>query len=214
MKVAVVSCNIGGIDPVREFPEQSVPCEYYYFTEKNLPFPLVHFDNRMKGKYLKTQMHRYIDADVFIWIDGSVEVISRDFVKECLYRHRCGEVAISRHRDRDNIHDEFEFIFNHIKAGNKYLIERYGSQPMAAELEYINDMVSVKEDLPLFNCFFFVQSNTRIVNEAFNEWWDKILRYSCFDQALFTTEVFTRTSVNLIDNDTVDAIIKRHKHIK
>src|SRR6478609_3164649 len=138
-RVAIVTANIGGIDeifpPIKQFHEY----ELCYFTENTLPFPLPHLNNRMKGKYFKTQAHRFLDHDVFIWIDGSIEVISKDFIKTCCDELSRYDVISSLHAQRKTPYKELEYVIDKMKAGDKYLLRRYARQPLYREYDFYKD---------------------------------------------------------------------------
>src|SRR6478609_8274236 len=184
-RVAIVTANIGGIDeifpPIKQFHEY----ELCYFTENTLPFPLPHLNNRMKGKYFKTQAHRFLDHDVFIWIDSSIEVISPNFIEICLANLEEHDVVITRHEQRKNVYEELEYIIGKMKAGDKYLLKRYAKEPFYKEYDHYKQS-GLPKTIPLFNCFFFARHNNAQMNAMFDEWWNEILCYSNFDQTAFS----------------------------
>lgn len=212
MKVAIVSCNIGAIDEIRPPCKQSVPFDLYYYTESTLPFPLPNLDARMKGKYLKTQMNKFVEPyDFLIWIDGSIEIIAEDFVDCCI---KClgkyGQILIEPHSQRSNVYDELEYIINKMKAGDRYLLKRYARQPLYQEYEFYRSK-GLPKDYPLYQCSFFAIRNDREGDELLNDWWDAIIRYSNFDQTQLSYALW-RNSTRVEKIDTKDLFI-RHKHL-
>lgn len=210
MKVAILTANIGNSgDAIYPPVTQSHEFELFYYTENTLPFPLPNLDNRIKGKYFKTQAHRFLNHDVFIWIDGSIDVISNDFVEECCNLLKNADVVSSLHEQRKSPYDELVYIIDQMKQGNRYLLKRYARQPLYKEYEFYKEQ-GLPKDYPLFNCFFFARKNTTAINTAFDTWWDTIIRYSNFDQTQFSYAAW-RHGLKVLTVQTKDLFI-RHKH--
>lgn len=182
MKVAIITANIGGIDPVYPPCTQSEAYELFYYTENTLPFPLPALDSRMKGRYFKTQINRHLDHDYFIWIDASVEIVNEEFVKDCITKLQDSDIIISKHEQRQSVFDEIEYIIEQMKKGNKYLLRRYIKQPLYKEYEYYRDY-GMSKSFPLYNGFMYAVKNNAKTSEFLNEWWDLIIKFSNFDQS-------------------------------
>lgn len=185
-KIAIISANIGGIDNEQSIVPQTIPFDYYYITENNLPFPLPNLDNRLKSKYCKIMTHKFLpEYDIYIWLDGRVNITSPLFVEKFISNLNEQDITIMKHEVRDNIYSEMEFIISLMKKGNPYLLDRYKNQQMEEELKfYIKEQVP--ENLPLFACGIFARLNNDKVNLIFNEWWNRILEFSYFDQTMFS----------------------------
>ncbi len=209
MRIAILTANIGSLDDVRPPVTQTVDYELCYFTENTLPFPLPNLDNRMKGKYFKTQAHKFLDHDIFIWVDASVDIINEDFVKHILRHLTNTDVISSLHAQRTNPYDELAYVIDKMKAGDKYLLRRYAKQPLYAEYAFYEEQ-GLPKDYPLYNCWFFARWNSARVNEAFDLWWDIILRYSNFDQTQFSYAVW-KCGLKVVAIDTTEYLI-RYKH--
>ncbi len=209
MRVAVLIANIGSIDEVYPLAKQTEKYELFYFTENTLPFPLPNIDNRMKGKYFKTQAHKFLDHDVFIWIDGSIEVISTKFIKSCISSIEGVDLVISKHQYRGNVYDELVYIIDEMKAGNRYLLKRYARQPFYQEHDFYKSE-GLPKDYPLYNCFFFARWNNRQANLIFDLWWDTILRFSNLDQTAFSYAAWKyQADIKVIE---IEDLFIRNKH--
>lgn len=191
MRIAVITANIGGIDEVIPMVDQSVSCDYFLFTENNLPYPLVSLDSRMRGKYLKINTHRFLSHDVFIWIDGRVEITSPFFVEMMIQKLKGNDVVISKHEYRHNVYEEITWIQDMMKGGNEYLLSRYSHEPFDDELEFYR-REGLPQDFPLYMCGIFARWNNEKVNKVFRDWWIGNLEYSCFDQAYFSYVAWKR----------------------
>lgn len=181
MKTAILTANIGGIDEMHAPPKQTVDYDFFYYTENTLPFPLPSLDNRMKGKYLKTQSHKILDHNIFIWIDGCVKVLDGTFIAWALREIEGYDIILCKHFDRDNVYDEIDCIVDNMRQGSNYLIERYGNQPFDKEKQFYHEQGMPKE-YPLYNGWFFVRRNNERMNKVFDRWWDMVLRFTNFDQ--------------------------------
>jgi hypothetical protein len=209
MKIALITANIGAIDEIHAPAKQKESYDFIYLTENTLPFPLPNLDNRMKGKYFKTQPHTFLDHDVFIWLDSSVEIIDGTFITWVLEQLESNEFVCSLHPDRDNVYDEINHIDKYMKRGNKYLLERYAGQPFKQETEFYRSE-GMPADYPLYNGWFYATRNNHRMNKVFNEWWELILRYTNLDQTQLSFVLWSRNvNVNTVDTSLY---LTRHKH--
>jgi hypothetical protein len=183
---AVLTCNIGGIDDLKPMVNQIAPTCYFAFTEKNLPLPLPNLNDRLKGKYLKINTHRFLpEYSNYIWIDGRVEVLSMDFVRMMSEHLKNHDVVICTHDQRSNVYEEIHFIQDLMKQGNKYLLARYKEEPFEEELDFYRSE-GLPEDYPLYACTVFARRNDAKVNFAFSDWFLRSLEFTCFDQCMFS----------------------------
>ncbi len=209
MKIAVIISNISFNEEIKPLQTQSVEYDLFYFTENTLPFPLPNLDSRMKGKYFKTQAHKFLDHDIFIHLDSSIEVTEVDFIAGCIEKLQASEVVIGLHKQRNSPYDELEYIIAAMKGGNRYLLRRYAKQPLYAEYAFYKDE-ELPKDYPLYQCSFFARLNNDKVNKAFDCWWDTIMRYSNFDQTQFSYAAWLH-GLNIANFD-IDKYMIRHKH--
>lgn len=185
MKIAVLTANIGSIDGIQGIPRQSVDCDFCYYNDHNLPFPLPNLDNRLKSKYIKIQTHKFLSGyDVIIWVDGRVKIISKTFVQEFVLGLEDHDMVMFKHPARDSVLDEMTYIIDNMNKGNHYLLSRYGDQQMNKELDfYISEQMP--KEAPLYACTVFARKVDERMNEVFNHWWEKCIQFSNFDQSVF-----------------------------
>jgi hypothetical protein len=209
MRIALITANIGGIDEIIAPAKQTQEYEFFYYTENTLPFPLPNLDSRMKGRYLKTQIHRYLDHDLFIWVDGSVEIIDGTFIRWVSDKIRDHDMIIMKHEERGNVYDELNYITDSMKSGKSYLIKRYIKQPFIEEINFYKKE-GLPETYPLYKTYFFACRNIPAVSAAFDTWWDMVLRYSNFDQSQFSYAAWKhQIAVNEVKTENY---LIRHKH--
>lgn len=189
MRIAIVTASLGDIDTSNNiitqlFEDKSV-CHVYSYNDNNLPFPLPGLSNRLKSKYLKIKMHEFLpNYDYYVWVDGRIDIKSETLVKDFVNMMESLRIDFSGmlHETRKTVFEEINYILENINS--KYLFERYGDQQMEKELEFFNENKKRLESVQLLASGFFVRSNSSKVNRAFDEWWDKVIQYSCFDQAM------------------------------
>jgi hypothetical protein len=110
VRVAVLSSVFGGYDePV--LVEQSVNCHHVMVTDGsvNVPrqFEHVHADHgdvdpRLAAKFPKCCPWEFADADLFVWLDGSIVPDAR-LVEQMIADLGDGDVAFHPHPDRSSI---------------------------------------------------------------------------------------------------------------
>jgi hypothetical protein len=202
MKVAVISADIGGIDPVFGMCKQTIECDYFYYCDNNLPYPLPNLNNRLKSKYLKAQTHRFLpDYDAYIWVDARIRIAGGNFAQVFMEQLEGHELVVYKHRERKNVYEEMEYIIDQMSKGNQYLLSRYGNQQMVKELLFYAEN-GMPKDYPLFTGGFFARLNNDHVNKCFDEWWRRILEFSYFDQTMLSFVTWQqKLNVNFIQYD-------------
>lgn len=213
MKIAVVVANTGNIDNIKGLPKQSLDIEYHLFHDGNLPFPLPNLSARMRARYIKIMMHRYLpDYDLYIWIDGRAEIISKDFVKEFVANIEGFDVAMFRHWERESVIEETTFILGKINEGNHYLLSRYGNQQFDKEqMFYLENNVHNEQ---LYATTLFIRRNDPKVNAAFDEWFIRCVEFSHFDQTMYSyIEKVFDLKTNGLDFEKYVKHIKLNRHV-
>lgn len=178
----ILSANIGNFDTITDPP---IGVRFQCYTEQNLPFPLPNLDNRLKGKYIKIQTHRFRDDPYWIWVDGSVQIDSERFTRFMRTQLEGHDVVIPLHPDRTNVFEEINYILDNISVGKEYLKSRYENEPLTEEMEFYAKS-GMPRKFPLYACRVFARVNSAKVNAAFNDWWMGCLEYSNFDQTYFS----------------------------
>jgi hypothetical protein len=101
VRVAIVSALIGPHDKPKRHVVQDVDVEWLQVTE-----PAAHLSKRMASKVPKFRPDLFVDADVYVWIDASIRVVSPHFAAWCVDQVGDGLVAHIRHPWRTSIIDE------------------------------------------------------------------------------------------------------------
>ena len=179
MTTIVVTANIGGIDEIPPFPEQDTECNYREFNENDI---IIDGDSRLKSKFPKMQWHKRLTDKIenIIWIDGSVRV-SEKFVSKMLRVLDGYDMVVTIHPDRKNVQEEFKFMIDKMKLGDKYLNSRFSLKEIERQRDFFEG-----ENYPLFSAGIHAKKNNDKVNAMMDEWWYSVLEYGNYDQAFYT----------------------------
>lgn len=217
MKIALVTVNIGGIDKVKEPVKQNTAYDYFIYDEGNLPFPLPNLNDRLKSKYIKIQTHRFLPHyDVYIYIDGRVEVIKETFIEEFIQQLQDKDVVVLKHKDRSNVFEEMDFIIEHIDKRTPYLSSRYDNQQMEKELKFYKDNDELMTGTFLYASGIFARWNDDKINDCFDEWWRRTVEFSYFDQSMLVYSLAKhQLNICALDwNDVMGNTLALGKHVK
>lgn len=181
-KIALVTSVCGGFDTIKEIPTQSIPYELIRVDDKDLIE--LKGDARHKAKFPKMQAHLFTDADVIIWIDGSVQVVSKFFVEYMAQQVQIHDIAIGKHNVRQCAYEEIDFICAEIMKGNEYLKRRYDFDTLLDMKKYLKS-VEFEQDKGLWACGIFARQNNKQTNTMFDLWWKSEEQWQTNDQLMF-----------------------------
>jgi hypothetical protein len=127
-RACVVTACYGGVDTVLRRPAtQDIPVDWVCFTDQPdlavpAPWQVVHAPPRFAHPGLAAKVHKTtptVDATDVVWIDASIEVTSRSFVRAALAARHDG-IATFKHPRRQCIYDEAEASLGSEAQGGKY----------------------------------------------------------------------------------------------
>lgn len=126
---------------------------------------------RRTARHYKACPHRYLDADVFVWVDGNVRLLA---APEVIVEQHLGDadLAIFRHPDRGGLYEEAAFCAKIKKDDPKVLdrqVEHYRKAGMPR-----------RWGLPETRCV--IRRNTEQMRELGERWWHELDTYSVRDQ--------------------------------
>lgn len=150
----------------------------------------------MAAKVYKILAHKYLDADVSIWLDGNIyPLVSKEMMIEEWLKD--ADMAVFEHNHHWTIHREVEVIRKMFK-----------SRPWI--YEEAKEQVKNYPDLPLSMCGMIIRRHTPLV-ERFNEaWWAEICVSGQRDQLSFPVVLKRfKLKVNYIKGN-----IKNHPYLR
>lgn len=213
----LLSCNIACYDSLHP-PVDQIGLTHenlFFYTENNLPFPLPHLNNKLKGKYIKIESHRFCDSEILVWVDGSIEITSPAYVQNQVDLLGDADLLACIHPARPSLGTELKFILDQIalkgaSPHSNYLINRYGNEPIQEELDWL--ISKGAENLPLYAGGIFTRRNSEKVNKAFDEWFLLCLEFANFDQCMFSY-IIHKHGLKVVTQDYHSDMRKFHNHL-
>jgi len=154
------------------------------------------------AKIYKILPHKFLDADITIWIDGNIELL---IPPEQLVEEWLGDVdmALFKHPDRDCIYDEAPAAKGLFEAHLKV------RDDIDKQIEHYRE-IDFPEHAGMGECNVIIRRNNPKVN-AFNEaWWAEICRWSQRDQLSFPVTLAKHNlKVNFIKGNA-----REHKYFR
>lgn len=179
MRVAVVSAVFGGYDePV--FVKQSVDCHHVVVSDgavvvsrqvEHVVVDRGNVDPRLAGKFVKCRPWEFVDADVFVWLDGSI-FPDVGLVERMLDDLGDGDVAFHRHPDRLRIITEAAASVSLPKYKGGIIYEQARSYVAAGH----------PDAWGLWAAGLYVWRDSLRVRQMGQRWLDEICRWSVQDQ--------------------------------
>ena len=182
MSVAVVTANLGGMDPIFEYAKQSVDYDFYRFTDANFPPRSQAMTPRMQARILKCFAWQIVpNYDYYIWVDGSCTLLHEDSVKWFMDQCAGVDAAFFKHPDRSTIQQEYDYLKNILTIGSRYICSRYQGEFLDEQIAEIMGDDNFRDDR-LFASTAFVYQNIYQIQKMLKEWWYHISRYHIIDQ--------------------------------
>ena len=188
MKVAVYTTIFGDYAPLRKVPKQSVQADFFCITDNPKienpgnwqivcpGFPRKDLHPRLRAKFFKVFPWQAEEMDVYdvtIYIDGSVQIHSPDFVKYCLDNLK-NEILLFRHPERTNIREEAQASME---------LDKYQHEDIPLQMNTYNDLLGDIEGL--YACGIIIRKYSLKILNLMSCWWDDIIKYTYQDQLSF-----------------------------
>ena len=198
--IALVSANLGGLDPLHALPALAGVRSTYYTDRADEPIELLGWNRvvkvvpvggpRLASKLYKCQIHRTVDAeDVtwFLWADACLRFRSLDFVAEMARAIGTDgrRAAFVPHPSRRSPGAEFEYILQGLRAGQPYLTARY----TVSEIECERDYFARRHDLwklPLWCGGLWLLARSDRTAAFLDDWWFNVRNRCILDQAVIS----------------------------
>ncbi len=196
-RVAIFSAVFGKYDDLKPARPQSVPTDYYLFTDQShdeakgwsikVGKPAEAPDHpRLQAKWFKLHPHRLFPNgrrsrpplwrryDYTIWVDASMLIESADFARDVTAFSGREGIATYRHPWRDCIYEE--------ASASMQMTEKYGDQPIAEQVAAYRSE-GFPEHAGLAACGVLVRNTQATHLPGIDEmWWREILQWTYQDQ--------------------------------
>lgn len=186
MKIAVITAITGGMDTFKEWPYQinigSHDVSFHRYVDSDVPGRFRHLNPRTQALYFKQQMHEYLPGfDVYLWLDGKIQVLCADFIEQCLGALGDSSLAILKHGERNCVFDEVRHIQRQIRHRNAYLTARYGDRDLISQAKTIAKL-NYPAGAGLNDCSIIAVRGDDAAQMLFKSWWDMCQDQKAFDQ--------------------------------
>ena len=189
--ICIYSAIYGRSDWPKPIPDLGVPC-YLYTDDRDLEAPgwevrvVRHHIATLRGeprltapmlahKWWKTHPALACpEADISLWIDGSMEITVPDYVDRCLQALGSDDWACVPHPARRCIYPEAKF--------SATLTWRYDAPSILAQADFYRDVVGHPANWGLIATGANVRRHTANVLELGEQWWQECLNWSHQDQ--------------------------------
>ncbi len=159
MKLVTYTASCGTLDPVRS----DILCLTGYDRCK---------DPRRNARALKILSHLFVEADVSLWIDATIQLLVPP--EQLVEMMGAADVALFRHCERSNIYDEGAFCIERHKDSEAVI---------AKQLAVYRQRGYAKQDLGM--TFILARRHTPQIARLNEQWWAELTRYSVRDQIAF-----------------------------
>ena len=185
MKIAIFSASLGNMDQVEAHVPQSIPYDYFLYTDENMPPRFNSMTPRLQAKipkFFPWQLHP--GYDYYMWIDGNLTMTNPDSLKWFLEQCQDSDIVVLNHPRRNTVKLEADFIAGRLKRGCSYITPRYENELLQEQMNEINADKDFVDDA-LYCGGVFIYKNTTETQKMMKDWWHHSSRYFIMDQLAF-----------------------------
>lgn len=186
MNIAVLTANLGSFDntvmsEIQGLIDGVETIHFYEFNDSNFP-PVAGLSPRLQYRIPKLfGWEMFPDYDIYVWLDGSMNLSRPDSVKWLLDQLGAADCAFFKHPWRNTIEEEVDHIEEYLEKKNEYIVSRYEN---GFHQEMYKETLKHPEfkDESLFASNVFIYRNNPITRQMLREWWFWQSRYYTCDQ--------------------------------
>jgi len=188
-KIRLISAAFGGdqkeLNITIPLSNENYSCDVVLYNDTNTPSRANSLHPRLKGKIPKMlEWLESPDYDYYIWVDSTFTIYDGFLEKIMQYAEEDFDLFLFAHTRRTSIRAELDHLNNKLKAGNKYLTDRYGGERMDDQVAlYLCDKSFRDDQLYFGGCFMY--SKKLVGNSDYNlmtDWFLHNTIYSIMDQ--------------------------------
>jgi hypothetical protein len=183
--IALIQASLGSFDLLEPHVPQTLPHDYFLYTDHNFPLREKTMTPRLQAKIPKMFAWQLNPGYPFyLWLDGNLSLSQPDSLQYFNDHCQHSDIVVLRHPRRPNIRQEERYIRKGLREQSIYLVNRYDKEWLKQQTAAINSDKEYVDDL-LVNGGVFIYRNTPVVQELFKEWWYHVTRYIVQDQLAF-----------------------------
>jgi len=192
--IALVSANLGGLDPALALPAHP-GIRATYYTDR--PATLPGWDRvvqvyavggpRLSAKLYKCQIQRTADAPDatwYLWADACLRFSSLDFAAGLARSIGTDgrRAAFVPHPARKSPGEEWEYVLQGVRAGHPYLAARYNVSELECERDHFARRHNIWQ-LPLWCGGLWMMARSERTDAFLDDWWFNVRNHCILDQA-------------------------------
>ena len=211
MKIAVITANLGDFDKRIDYEPQSLPYDFYRFTDENFPPRTNSMTSRLQARIVKMFGWQMVPAhDYYIWVDASCVMSHHDSVKWFIDQCVNVDMAVFKHPHRKTIHQEADYLKARLAKNCRYLTPRYKNELIDEQLAAIDSDKSFSDQNLFASTAFVYRNNSKVQNVMFH-WWHHTSRYHSIDQLSLPYVLFKqRCTVRIIPENYLKVPYLKH----
>ena len=184
-EIAMITANLGGFDKLEPHVPQSIPYDYFLFTDENFPPRLHAMTPRLQAKIPKFFGWQMVPGfNYYFWIDANLTLSNPDSLKYFFDNCQDYDIVVLKHPGRNTMKWEARYLQRGLIQESKYLAGRYANELLEEQTAEIAADKSFVDDLLVIGGVFMYR-NTRKVQKMLKEWWYHVSRYCIQDQISF-----------------------------
>ena len=213
MTIAVITANLGNFDPKADYVEQSLPYDFYRFTDENFPPRHNSITPRLQARIVKMFGWQMVPAhDYYIWVDASCILSNKNSIKWFLEQCKDVDMAVFKHPHRNTIQQEADYLKERLRINDPYIVSRYKNELIDEQLAVIKADRGFADQNLFASTAFVYRNNSKVQNVMFH-WWHHTSRYHSIDQLSLPYILFKqRRTVRVIPDNYLK--IPYLKHIR
>lgn len=202
MTIAVMTANLGNFDKRVDYVEQSLPYDFYRFTDENFPPRSNSMTPRLQARIVKMFGWQMVPShDYYIWVDASCILSHPDSVEWFVEQCRNVDMAVFKHPHRSTIQEEADYIKARLEKKCRYLTPRYKNELTDEQLAVIKSDKGFSDQNLFASTAFVYRNNSKVQNVMFH-WWHHTSRYHSIDQLSLPYVLFRqRCTVRVIPDN-------------
>lgn len=211
MKIAAITANLGSFDPKIAYVEQSLPYDFYRFTDENFPPRFNSMTPRLQARIVKMFGWQMVPPhDYYIWVDASCILSDKDSIKWFLEQCKGVDMAVFKHPHRKTIQQEADYLKERLRINDPYIVSRYKNELIDEQLAVIRADKGFA-DQNLFASTAFVFRNNSKVQSVMFHWWHYTSRYHSIDQLSLPYILFKqRCTIRIIPDNYLKIPYLKH----
>jgi len=181
-EISIITANMGNFEKAVDPVPQSVPIDFFRFTDENFPPRTKAVTPRLQARIVKIFGWQMVPGyNYYIWVDSSCYLPHPDSARWLMEQLGDADIAVFQHPQRKTIQEEADYLKLRLSIKCPYITPRYENELIDEQLaEIYSDKDFVDQNL--YASTALIYKNTPQVQEMMKEWWYHTSRFHSIDQ--------------------------------